>query len=90
MIIGFQCKYLENMFLDEYLKKPYPANFNRIPAKIIDPAKLASTWASGNQIWNGIIGTFTAKDKKNKDISFINTFLLAVLVDIWWRKLKNQ
>lgn len=29
---------------------PYPPNFNRIPARIIDPAIGASTWALGNQM----------------------------------------
>jgi hypothetical protein len=28
---------------------PYLPNFRRIPAKIIDPLVLASTWAFGNQ-----------------------------------------
>jgi len=27
---------------------PYPPNFNRTPAKIIDPATGASTWALGS------------------------------------------
>ena len=40
---------------------------------IIEPAVGASTWASGNHIWTGIIGTLTEKDKKkanHKNISF--------------------
>lgn len=31
--------------------KPYPPNFKRIPARIIDPATGASTWAFGSQRW---------------------------------------
>ena len=30
---------------------PYPPNFNRIPAKIIDPLTGASTCALGNHWW---------------------------------------
>ena len=31
--------------------KPYPPNFSRTPAKIIEPATGASTWAFGNHKW---------------------------------------
>ena len=48
----------------EYLKKPKPPSFNKIPAKITDPAVGASQCASGNQIWKGIRGIFTAKEEK--------------------------
>ena len=41
-----------------------PPSFNKIPAKITLPDVGASQCASGNQIWNGISGIFTAKDKK--------------------------
>ena len=46
--------------------KPYPPNFNNKLAKITEPIVGASTCASGNQIWNGNIGTLTANGiKKN-------------------------
>ena len=45
----------------EYLIKPKPPNFSRIPAKMTDPDVGASACASGNQIWNGISGILTAK-----------------------------
>ena len=48
----------------ENLKKPYPAIFNKIAANITDPAVGASTWASGNQVWTGHIGVFTANELK--------------------------
>jgi hypothetical protein len=48
----------------EYLRKPKPPNFNKIPAKITLPAVGASQWASGNQMWNGHNGIFTANEKK--------------------------
>jgi hypothetical protein len=50
----------------------YVPNFNEIPAKITDPGVGASTWASGNQICKGIIGTFTAKPMniKNQKINW--------------------
>lgn len=44
---------------------PYPPNFNKILANIIDPIVGASTCASGNQIWNGTIGILTANVKNN-------------------------
>jgi len=34
----------------EKRKKPYPPNFNKIPANTTEPAVGASTCASGNQI----------------------------------------
>src|SRR5882757_9122075 len=44
---------------------PYVPIFRRTPARITEPAVGASTWASGNQVWNGNIGTLMAKAKKN-------------------------
>ena len=48
----------------EKRKKPYPPNFNKIPANTTEPAVGASTCASGNQIWTGTIGIFDAKEAK--------------------------
>lgn len=31
------------------ITKPYPPNFSRTPAKIMDPMSGASTWALGSQ-----------------------------------------
>lgn len=42
---------------------PYPPNFNKTAAKIIDPSTGASTCALGNQRWNKNIGIFTKKAK---------------------------
>ena len=48
---------------------PYVPNFNSIPAKSTEPNVGASTWASGNQIWNGGIGTLVANPiNKNNHI----------------------
>lgn len=41
--------------------RPYPPNFNRIPARIIDPPTGASTWALGSHWWTKYIGNFTRK-----------------------------
>ena len=49
----------------EYLKKPKPPNFNKIPANITLPAVGASQWASGNHIWKGTKGILTANERKN-------------------------
>ena len=40
-------------------RMPYPPNFRRIPARIIDPATGASTWALGSHRWVRNIGIFT-------------------------------
>ena len=41
--------------------KPYVPSFSRIAARITEPCVGAWVWASGSQVWNGNIGTFTAK-----------------------------
>ena len=41
--------------------KPYVPSFSRIAARITEPWVGAWVWASGSQVWNGNIGTFTAK-----------------------------
>lgn len=38
---------------------PTAPNFNITPAKSIEPAMGASTWATVNQPWNPNMGTFT-------------------------------
>ena len=48
------------------LNIPYKPNFNNTPANIIDPPVGASTCASGNQIWKGIIGVLIANGKKKQ------------------------
>ncbi|MNL09917.1 hypothetical protein D3C87_1306960 [compost metagenome] len=44
---------------------PYPPIFNKIPANMIDTGVGASTWASGNQVCSGTMGTLMAKAKKS-------------------------
>jgi hypothetical protein len=39
--------------------------FRSNPARMTEPAVGASTWASGSQVWNGTMGSFTPKPKKN-------------------------
>ena len=51
------------------LKKPKKPNFKSITANKTDPTVGASTCASGNQIWNGNIGTLDANDKKKANQS---------------------
>ena len=51
---------------NENLKNPYAPIFRSTPARMMLPAVGASTCASGNQVWNGNIGTFMAKAMKNK------------------------
>ncbi len=45
------------------LMKPYVPSFRRIAASSTEPCVGASVWASGSQVWNGNIGTFTAKPR---------------------------
>lgn len=52
---------------------PYVPNFNKIPALITDPPVGASTWASGNQICTGTIGTFTANEAKHANHNLRST-----------------
>ena len=40
---------------------PYVPSFSRIAARITEPCVGAWVWASGSQVWNGNIGTLTAK-----------------------------
>ena len=40
---------------------PYVPSFSKIAAKITEPWVGACVCASGNQVWKGNIGTFTAK-----------------------------
>ena len=44
--------------------KPKVPIFSMMDARITEPAVGASTCASGSQVWNGNIGTFTAKARK--------------------------
>jgi len=48
-------------------ESPYPPNFRRMAAKIIDPAMGASTWALGNQRWKPYIGIFMTKAKRQNN-----------------------
>lgn len=42
-------------------KRPYLPNFNKMPARIIEPATGASTCAFGSHRWVRYIGVFTKK-----------------------------
>ena len=43
--------------------KPYAPIFSMIPASSTEPIVGASVWASGSHVWNGHIGTLTAKPR---------------------------
>lgn len=62
--------------------KPYPPNFNKTPAKIIDPATGASTCALGSHIWKKKIGNLI----KNANIINIdgNSVYLIKLNSVNW------
>src|SRR5579862_9372126 len=49
----------------EKRRNPYVPIFSSTLARITEPAVGASVCASGSQVWNGNIGTFTAKPTKN-------------------------
>ncbi len=44
---------------------PYVPIFSITAARITEPAVGASVCASGSHVWNGNIGTLTAKPRKN-------------------------
>lgn len=46
---------------------PYPPNFKRIPARIIDPATGASTWALGSHRWTKYSGIFTINAMRDRN-----------------------
>src|SRR6266498_2885047 len=60
------------------LKKPYAPNFNRTPARIIEPAVGASVCASGSQVWKGHKGTLTAKAITNAQKAIVFTVLAGI------------
>src|ERR1039458_3120180 len=49
----------------EKRRNPYVPIFNGTAARITEPAVGASVCASGSQVWNGNMGTLTAKPTKN-------------------------
>src|SRR5215470_18011820 len=49
----------------ENRRKPYVPIFRTTLASTTEPAVGSSVCASGSQVWNGNIGTFTAKPTKN-------------------------
>src|SRR5437588_13068249 len=58
----------------EKRRKPYVPIFSRTLARITEPAVGASVCASGSQVWNGNIGTFTAKPRKKAQKTHHCTF----------------
>jgi hypothetical protein len=48
----------------ENRRKPYVPIFSSTLARTTEPAVGASTCASGSHVWNGNMGTFTAKPRK--------------------------
>src|SRR5215469_13049392 len=62
---GVNCTDAAGNIGSEKRRKPYPPIFNRIPARITEPAVGASTWASGSQVCTGHIGSLTANEAKN-------------------------
>src|ERR1700758_2728506 len=52
---------------------PYPPIFSSTPARIMLIGVGASTWASGNQVWNGKTGTLIAKPtNRNRNMTYWN------------------
>ena len=46
--------------------KPYVPIFSMTPASSTEPIVGASVWASGSHVWNGHIGTLTAKPERDR------------------------
>src|SRR5581483_9299306 len=64
-IMGTKCRVASGRIGSENRMKPYVPIFSRTAARMTEPAVGASVWASGNQVWNGNIGTLTANPRKN-------------------------
>lgn len=65
---------------------PYPPNFSRIAAKIIDPAIGASTWAFGSHKWTMNMGSFTKNPLTRKIenkvlVNGIDSVIVNIFVD---------
>src|ERR1700681_415028 len=63
-IIGTKCRVASGRIGSEKRMKPYVPIFRSTAARITEPAVGASVCASGSQVWNGNIGTFTANPTK--------------------------
>ncbi len=46
-------------------RKPYAPIFSSTAARMTEPGVGASTWASGNHVWNGTMGTLMANARAN-------------------------
>src|SRR5213083_3691077 len=64
-IIGTKCFDASGRIGRLKRRNPYVPIFRRTAARITEPAVGASVCASGSHVWNGNIGTFTAKPRKN-------------------------
>lgn len=65
-------------------KIPYPPNFRRTPARIIEPDTGASTCALGSQRWTMYIGNFTKKARtliiqRNLGVSNLEIILILIV-----------
>jgi len=65
-------------------KIPYPPNFKRTPARIIEPDTGASTCALGSQRWTIYIGNFTKKartliSQRNLGVSSLEIILILIV-----------
>lgn len=63
--------------------KPYPPNFNRIAAKIIEPSSGASTWALGSHKWSINIGIFAKKAVINKIGMLVFCIIISDIENDW-------
>lgn len=71
---------------------PYPPNFSKIAAKIIDPSKGASTWAFGNHKCVKYIGILIKNAvikgkiilwvfiKMNENVNEVKLFILMIII----------
>lgn len=57
---------------------PYPPNFNKTAARIMEPSRGASTWAFGNHKCMKYIGSFT----KNASIKNITILKFIIIINV--------
>jgi len=81
ILINHMLNLLILLFINiENRRIPYPPNFNKIAAKIIDPSKGASTWALGSHKWKKNIGNFAKNASINNKGILIFLQLIIILI----------
>lgn len=66
--------------------RPYPPSLSRMPARIIDPATGASTWALGSQRcveYKGIFTKNAMESIKKVEVDTVILFICIIVIFMW-------